>query len=93
MATGLPVVATTSGGFPSMVNTNASRPEGWLVPPDDVDALADALVTVVNGPDERSRRAANALAHARSTFSWAGLVPRFEEVYARACVRSAARSR
>jgi glycosyltransferase involved in cell wall biosynthesis len=93
MATGLPVVATTSGGFPSMVNTNASRPDGWLVPPDDVDALADALVTVVNGPDERSRRAANALAHARSTFSWAGLVPRFEEVYARACVRSAARSR
>ena len=93
MATGLPVLATTSGGFPSMVNTDASRPDGWLVPPDDVDALADALVSVVNRPDERARRAANALAHARSSFSWAGLVPRFEEVYARARVRSAARSR
>ena len=93
MATGLPVLATTSGGFPSMINTDASRPDGWLVPPDDVDALADALVAVVNRPDERARRAANALAHARSSFSWAGLVPRFEEVYVRARVSSAARAR
>ena len=53
MATGLPVLATTSGGFPTMINTDASRPDGWLVPPDDVDALADALVEVVNRPDER----------------------------------------
>ena len=93
MATGLPVLATTSGGFPSMIGTDPSRPDGWLVPPDDVDALADALVEVVNRPDERARRAANALAHARATFSWTGLVPRFEDVYARARVRSAARSR
>ena len=93
MATGLPVLATTSGGFPTMINTDAARPDGWLVPPDDVDALADALVDAVNRPDERARRAANALAHARSVFSWTGLVPRFEDVYARARVRSAARAR
>ena len=93
MATGVPVLATTSGGFPTMINTDASRPDGWLVPPDDVDALADAIVEVVNGPEERERRAANALAHARSNFSWAGLVPRFEDVYARARLRSGARSR
>jgi len=93
MATGLPVLATTSGGFPTMINTDAARPDGWLVPPDDVDALADALVDAVNRPDERARRATNALAHARSVFSWTGLVPRFEDVYARARVRSAARAR
>ena len=93
MATGVPVLATTSGGFPSMINTDAARPDGWLVPPDDVDALAYALVDAVNRPDERARRATNALAHARSVFSWTGLVPRFEDVYARARVRSAARAR
>ena len=94
MATGLPVLATTSGGFPSMINTDASRPDGWLVPPDDVDALADALVEVVNSPDgARPARGQRARPRRARTFSWAGLVPRFEDVYARARVRSAARSR
>ena len=52
MAVGLPVIATRSGGFPSMVNLDPARPTGWLVAPDDVDALADALVEAVNRPDE-----------------------------------------
>lgn len=81
MASGVPVLATTSGGFPGMVNTEPGRPTGWLVPPDDIDALTDAIVAVVNGPEERDRRAARALDHARTTFSWTGLVPRFEAVY------------
>jgi glycosyltransferase involved in cell wall biosynthesis len=82
MAVGLPVVASRSGGLPTIVNTDPARPTGWLVPPDDVDALADALVQVVNRPAERAARAANARAHARAVLSWDGLVPRFEAVYA-----------
>lgn len=84
MAVGLPVVACRSGGLRSMVNLDPARPTGWFVPPDDVDALAKALVTVVNDPGERAERGANALAHARAELSWDGLVPRFEAVYARA---------
>lgn len=83
MASGLPVLATTSGGFPGMVNTEPGRPTGWLVPPDDVDALAEAMIAVVNDGDERQRRGANALVHARATFSWSGLAPRFAAVYDR----------
>jgi glycosyltransferase involved in cell wall biosynthesis len=65
-----------------MVNLDPSRPTGWFVPPDDLDALADALTTVVNDPVETAARGANALAHARAELSWDGLVNRFEAVYA-----------
>ena len=82
MAVGLPVVACRSGGLISMVNLDPARPTGWLVPPDDLDALADVLATVVNEPTERAERGANALAHARAELSWNSLVTRFEAVYA-----------
>ena len=87
MAVGLPVIATRSGGFPSMVNLDPMNPTGWLVAPDDVDALADALVEAVNRPDELRTRGANALAHAREHLSWSGLVPQFEDAYAAAIER------
>jgi D-inositol-3-phosphate glycosyltransferase len=93
MATGLPVIATTSGGFPYMVNVDRARPTGWLVPPDDEVALSEALVEAVNRPDEAARRGEAALEHARAEFSWAGRVAAFEEAYARARERRDVRIR
>ena len=87
MAVGLPVVACRSGGLISMVNLDPARPTGWFVPPDDLDALADVLATVVHEPSERAKRGANALAHARAELSWNRLVPRFEAVYAQGVER------
>jgi D-inositol-3-phosphate glycosyltransferase len=82
MAVGLPVIASQSGGLVSMVNLDPARPTGWLVPPDDLDALADTIVAVVNDPAESARRGANALAHARADLSWDAVVTRFETAYA-----------
>ncbi len=76
----------------SMVNLDPDRPTGWFVPPDDPDALTEALVAVVNDPAETAARGANALAHARAELSWDGLVPRFEAVYARAIERHRAQT-
>jgi glycosyltransferase involved in cell wall biosynthesis len=90
MAAGLPVLACASGGLLSMVNLDPDRPTGWLVPPDDADALADAIVAVVNDPADVAARRANALAHAQAELSWDSLVGRFEAVYDRA-VESRAR--
>ncbi len=87
MAVGLPVIATRSGGFPSIVNLDPALPTGWLVAPDDGDALAEVLVEAVNTPGELRTRGANALAHARADLSWTGLVPRFEDAYAAAIAR------
>ncbi len=84
MAVGLPVLGCASGGLPSMINVDPASPTGWLVSPNDPDALADALVRIVNNPNEVAERGANALTHARTELSWDGLVPRFEAVYAKA---------
>jgi len=93
MAVGLPVVACRSGGLLSMVNLDPARPTGWFVPPDDLDALADALTMVVNDPAETAARGGNALAHARAELSWDGLVTRFEAAYAQGIERHRRRDR
>jgi glycosyltransferase involved in cell wall biosynthesis len=54
---------------------------GWLVPPDDEDALRSALEEVVNDPDERRRRGEAAYREARSKYSWPALVERLARVY------------
>ncbi|CAN5761269.1 hypothetical protein BH18ACT2_BH18ACT2_08760 [soil metagenome] len=82
MATGLPVIAPDSGGYPQMINLDLALPTGWLVPPDDEAGLADAMIAAANQPQETSRRGAAALSHARAELSWSGRVARFEQVYA-----------
>jgi glycosyltransferase involved in cell wall biosynthesis len=75
------VIATRSGGPTSFVNTEPGSPNGWLLEPDDEDALVEALVEAVN--DEQARRARGAAAHrqVRSTHSWDAVAERFGELY------------
>ena len=81
MATGVPVVATRTGGPLSFVNTEEGRPNGWFVDPDDEDALAGVLIEAVNNPAERHRRAGNAYEQIRLNYSWTMLARRFERAY------------
>lgn len=81
MAAGLPVVATTSGTPATFLNRNSSRPEGWLVQPDDEHALADALMAALTVPGVRSERAAAAHALARTRFSWRAIAEQVATVY------------
>ncbi len=84
MATGLPVLATLSGGFPTMVNLDPSELTGWLVPPDDLEALAAALVHVADDPNGLAQRGRSAHRHAVANLSWTSQVPLFEAAYAEA---------
>jgi glycosyltransferase involved in cell wall biosynthesis len=81
MSCGLPVIATRSGGPPSFVDAVPGEPDGWLVPPDDVEALADAMVQAVEQPGVRRARGDNAARHVRESYSWEGLAERFIELY------------
>jgi glycosyltransferase involved in cell wall biosynthesis len=55
MASGIPVVATCISGIPELVRNGDT---GWLVPSEDVTAIADALSQIYSGPAEARRRAA-----------------------------------
>jgi glycosyltransferase involved in cell wall biosynthesis len=52
MVSGLPVISTAVGGIPSMVEHGQS---GWLVPPHDPAALANAILQLLQHPEQRAR--------------------------------------
>src|SRR5207342_2663937 len=81
MACGLPVIGTLSGGPPSFIDVAPGEPDGWLVPPDDEEALAEAILRAVDDPAERIPRGENAARHVRDTYSWNGLAGRFTQLY------------
>jgi glycosyltransferase involved in cell wall biosynthesis len=83
MACELPVIGTLSGGPPSFINVTPGEPDGWLVPPDDETALADAMVTAVNDEAERTRRGVNANRHARENYSWRHVAESVIDLYQR----------
>lgn len=67
MACGTPVVATTAGALPEIVQDGVS---GMLVPPGDAVALSHAIETMLTDP-ERCRRAGEAGArYMRERFTW-----------------------
>jgi glycosyltransferase involved in cell wall biosynthesis len=81
MASQLPVIGTLSGGPPSFVNVVRGEEDGWLVPPDDEAALTAAMVTAINGTEERERRGANAARHAFDAHSWDSAAARLAALY------------
>jgi glycosyltransferase involved in cell wall biosynthesis len=78
MACGLPVVAVNAHGPAEIVDDGET---GWLVPPDDEEALAAALVEAVNDGDERRRRGEAAYDLARGRYSWPALAEGLARVY------------
>ncbi|HWT25309.1 MAG TPA: glycosyltransferase family 4 protein, partial [Solirubrobacteraceae bacterium] len=78
MACGLPVVAVNAYGPAEIVDHGET---GWLVPPDDCVALANALVEAVNRPAERARRGELARDTAQARYGWPALAERVAGVY------------
>lgn len=81
MASGLPVIATRSGGPPTFVNTDATRPNGWLVAPDDLDALSAALVEAVEDSAGRIARGNNGYEQIRRYYSWDTIARRVAAIH------------
>ncbi len=79
MACGLPALAIDAYGPAEIVDHGET---GWLVAPDDEEALADALVEAVNGEAERRRRGERAYETARARYSWPALAGGLAQVYA-----------
>jgi glycosyltransferase involved in cell wall biosynthesis len=78
MAAGLPVVATAVGGTPEVVVDGVT---GFLVPPRDPQALADAILRLLRDPDLRRRMGEAGRAHVTEHFSVEQMVHKRERLY------------
>ncbi len=78
MSTGLPLVGTNVGGIPTLINEGES---GFLVPPKDPAALAEALIRLL-GNEELCRSLGDA-ARARviAHFDWQAIAHRTTAIY------------
>jgi D-inositol-3-phosphate glycosyltransferase len=65
-----PVVATAVGANPELIRSGQT---GWLVPPGDVAALAEALSEALSGSEEAMRRGRAACAEVLQRCSWSAL--------------------
>jgi len=81
LAFGKPVVATNVGGLPEMIDEGRS---GFVVPPKNPEALAEALVRMLNDEPLRQRMAQRAAELGRTTLSPATLALQTEDVYRKA---------
>jgi len=78
MATGLPLVGSAVGEVPSLVRNGQT---GILVPPEDIEALTAAILTLLRDAAERSRLGAGARQLIQDEFSAARMTADYIRVY------------
>jgi len=77
MAAGLPIVATRVGGTIEMVGDGAI---GLLVEPEDPEALAEAVLRLMDDPRQAETMGRAARMRAKE-YAWDGMVDRYEALY------------
>jgi glycosyltransferase involved in cell wall biosynthesis len=82
MASGVPPIATCSGGPLSFINLDQSQPTGWLVEPDDPAATTRALEEAVSDRGTRIARGERAAQFVREHYSWSSSAAAFVRLYA-----------
>jgi glycosyltransferase involved in cell wall biosynthesis len=77
-----PVIASAVGGLPEIVIHGQT---GLLVPPEDSQALADAIENLLKIPQCRVQLGRNARIHASQKFRWGDYVGSYESLLEAAC--------
>jgi glycosyltransferase involved in cell wall biosynthesis len=80
MSCGLPVLATTVGGAPDVIEHGKN---GFLIPPDDVDSLRRGLQTLLADGTLRFTLGSNARARILADFSLDSVADRLAALYER----------
>ncbi|HET8584576.1 MAG TPA: glycosyltransferase family 4 protein, partial [Casimicrobiaceae bacterium] len=72
-----PAVATNIPGYAAVATPDAAT----LIPPNDVDALADAVIAMLGDEERRVEMGRAARAHALANYAWPDIALRLEETY------------
>lgn len=78
MASGLPVVATRVGGNAELVDDGRT---GWVVPSDDVEAMAGRMVALAQDPEAAARMGRAGRADVEARFSMQAMVGAYRRLY------------
>lgn len=78
MAMGRPVVATAVGGVPELIDHGT---DGWLCPPRDAGALADAACALLRDPDAAAAMGRRAACKVREHLSLERMADQVERLY------------
>ncbi|MFC5678131.1 glycosyltransferase family 4 protein [Aeromicrobium endophyticum] len=91
MSCGTPVVASRAGALPEVVGTDESGASecALLVEPGDPEALAAAIRTLMDAPDERARLGAAGRRRALERYSWTAVAEATVAAYSEAIEASA----
>jgi N-acetyl-alpha-D-glucosaminyl L-malate synthase BshA len=80
MSCGVPVVASTAGGIPELVQDDVS---GYLFPSDAIDEMAEAGIRILTDEDLERRLALGGRETAITRFDKEIIVPQYESLYKR----------
>lgn len=80
LAMGLPVVSTTVGSIPDVVQDGKT---GFVVPPRNADALADRILALLENSTQRAEMGRRGRALVEQEYSLARMLDRLEDVYAK----------
>ena len=89
MASGVPVVASNSGGIPEVVKHGVT---GFLHPVKDVAAMTESALKLLSDPDLHQRFAQAARERAETAFSEQTVLPLYQKAYDEALERRLASS-
>lgn len=78
MASGAALIGTEVGGIPEVIEHERT---GLLVPPNDVDALVEATVFLLNNESRRKELISSGLESVRSSFNWGVLVENIDNQF------------
>ncbi|MCG8592227.1 MAG: glycosyltransferase family 4 protein [Proteobacteria bacterium] len=78
MACGTPVVACAAGALPEVLEVGGG---GILVPPDDPEALAKGIASLLEQPETRARLGSEARERVCAAYSWSSVAAATAEVY------------
>jgi len=78
MASGLPVIATNTGGIPEAIRNSVN---GILIPPKKPDALADAILKLFSSKETLRKMGSAARKIAKEIFTWEKSVHQLKDVY------------
>ncbi len=86
MACGLPAIAVDRAGPAEIIDAGRT---GWLVEPDDEDALVEAIIDAVDDGPERAQRGLASRREAEARWGWPGLAGSVAAVLDAACAAPA----